>query len=86
MTRSLSQKQRPLQVLLVFGLLLVLGLSANRANAQDVSLDLAFVTHLDMEMPEQDVYIERERGTGKVYRVTPGDHNMSATLRSTRPP
>jgi len=36
------------------------------------SIDLAFVTHLDMDLPEQDVYIERERGSGEVYRVTKG--------------
>ena len=31
-----------------------------------VSIDLAFKTHLDMDMPEQDVYIERVPGSGKV--------------------
>ena len=50
------------------------------ANAQDVSLDLAFVTHLDIDLPEQDVFIEREAGSGNVYRVTKGDHNMNAPL------
>ena len=45
-----------------------------------VSLQLAFMTHLDMELPEQDVFIEREAGSGKVFRVTTGDHNMNAPL------
>ncbi|MDT8436115.1 MAG: hypothetical protein RRA92_05100 [Gemmatimonadota bacterium] len=43
-------------------------------------LRLAFVTHLDMDMPEQDVYIERQPGSGEVFRVTTGDHDMSAPL------
>ena len=51
-----------------------------------VSLDLAFVTHLDMELPEQDVYIEREPGSGEVYRVTGGDHDMNAPLFKTAVP
>ena len=51
--------------------------------AEAVSIDLAFVTHLDMEMPEQDVFIEREPGSGDVYRVTLGDNDMSAPLFKT---
>jgi len=47
------------------------------------SIDLAFVTHLDMDLPEQDVYIERERGSGEVYRVTKGDNDMNAPLYKT---
>lgn len=47
------------------------------------ALNLAFVTHLDMDLPEQDVYIEREPGSGAVYRVTKGDHNMNAPLYKT---
>lgn len=43
-------------------------------------LDIAFVTHLDVDLPEQDVYIEREPGSGEVYRVTKGDNDMSAQL------
>ena len=48
-----------------------------------VSLDLAFVTHLDMDLPEQDVFIEREPGSGEVWRVTKGDNDMNATLYKT---
>ena len=61
-------------------LLLVISLPTQ---AQDVSLDLAFVTHLDLDLAEQDVYIEREAGSGKVYRITKGDHNMNARLFAT---
>ena len=45
-----------------------------------VSIKLAFVTHLDADLPEQDVYIERVPGSGDVYRVTRGDNDMSAPL------
>jgi hypothetical protein len=45
-----------------------------------VVLDLAFVTHLDANLPEQDVFIEREPGSGQVYRVTKGDHDLLAPL------
>lgn len=44
------------------------------------AIDLAFVTHLDANLPEQDVFIERVAGSGEVFRVTPGDNNMNATL------
>lgn len=45
--------------------------------------ELAFSTHLDMNLPEQDVYIERTPGSNEVYRVTNGDHDMSAQLFAT---
>ena len=50
------------------------------SGAAPVSIDLAFVTHLEMDLPEQDVFIEREPGSGQVYRVTKGDHDMNAPL------
>lgn len=43
-------------------------------------IDLAFMTHLDMELPEQDVFIEREAGSNEVFRVTIGDNDMNAQL------
>ncbi len=51
-----------------------------------VSIDLAFITHLDANLPEQDVYIERVAGSGDVFRVTSGDNNMGATLFKTAVP
>ncbi|NIN11725.1 MAG: hypothetical protein GTO61_10060 [Gemmatimonadales bacterium] len=48
-----------------------------------VSIDLAFMTHLDMDLPEQDVFIEREPGSGEVWRVTKGDNDMNARLYRT---
>lgn len=48
-----------------------------------VALEIAFITHLDANMPEQDVYIERVPGSGEVYRVTTGDNDMNAPLYAT---
>lgn len=61
----------------------VVSVVAAPAGAEEVSLDLAFVTHLDMNMPEQDVFLERTPGSGEVYRVTQGDHDMNAPLYRT---
>lgn len=53
---------------------------AQVSHGQDVSVELAFITHLDADLPEQDVYIERVADSGKFYRVTKGDHNMAAQV------
>ncbi len=45
-----------------------------------VSLDLTFIYHVDADMHEQDIFVEREPGSGEVYRVTKADQNMSAPL------
>jgi len=52
--------------------------------AKTISFRIAFKTHLEMDLPEQDVFIERE--AGKVYRVTKGDHDMNAPLFKTAIP
>ncbi|MEZ4425300.1 MAG: hypothetical protein R3E98_18015 [Gemmatimonadota bacterium] len=50
------------------------------------SIELAFATHLDMDLPEQDVYLERAPGSGEVFRVTKGDHDLAAPLyKAARP-
>ncbi|MEM8487334.1 MAG: hypothetical protein AAF564_17410 [Bacteroidota bacterium] len=54
-----------------------------KAINDDVKLEVAFMTHLDMDLPEQDIFIEREAGSEDVYRVTKGDHNMNAELYAT---
>ena len=51
-----------------------------------LSIDLAFMTHLDMNLPEQDVFIEREPGSSEVWRVTNGDNDMNAPLYKTAIP
>jgi len=53
---------------------------------EDMTIELAFVTHLDMNLPEQDVFIEREPGSDEVYRVTGADHDMKAQLFKTAVP
>lgn len=50
------------------------------------TIDLAFHTHLDADLPEQDVYIERTPGSGEVWRVTKGDNDMRAPLFKTAIP
>lgn len=54
--------------------------AAKASKGESVSIDLAFVTHLDMDLPEQDVFIERTPGSNEVFRVTTGDNNMNAKL------
>lgn len=54
--------------------------SSAAEQSQPQAIELAFVTHLDMEMPEQDVFIQRQPGSQQVYRVTVGDNNMQAPL------
>jgi len=49
----------------------------------EYSFEVAFLTHLDMDLPEQDVFIERTPGSGEVYRVTKGDHDLKAPLFKT---
>ena len=48
----------------------------------DAPVDLAFrfKRHIDDELAEQDVFIEREPGSGKVYRPTKGDRDLSLPL------
>ena len=49
----------------------------------ELAFEIAFVNHLDANMPEQDVYIERKPGSGEIYRVTKGDNDMNAPLFGT---
>lgn len=79
----------------LFTLWLGMAAAATTANAEPANaeaadagytIDLAFITHLDASMPEQDVFIERESGSGQVYRVTVGDNDMNAPLFKTAVP
>lgn len=45
-------------------------LIAMPATAQSEPITVDFVTHLDMEMVEQDVFVEKTDGSGDVFRVT----------------
>ncbi len=68
---------------LVLGILVISAAFTATPVIPSTVLELAFGTHLDMEMPEQDVFIEREKGSGEVWRVTKGDNDMSAPLFKT---
>lgn len=75
---------------LLFIVWLGTGLTVTSAHADEVrgggskvdtyTIDLAFVTHFDASLPEQDVFIERESGSDLVYRATFGDDDMNAPL------
>lgn len=58
------------------------------ASAGSTVIKLQFVNHLQAKMPggEQDVFIEKPAGSGKVYRVTPADKDMAAPLYATAQP
>ncbi len=51
-----------------------------------VELDLAFIFHIDEDLAEQDIFVEREPGSGEVYRPTKGDRDMSMPLYATAEP
>jgi hypothetical protein len=56
---------------------------AAQSEPSEYTFDISFKTHLDMDLPEQDVYIERDPGSGQVWRVTKGDNDMRAPLYKT---
>lgn len=45
-----------------------------------VSMELSFIFHVDEGLTEQDVFFEREQGTGDIFRPTAADRNMGAPL------
>jgi hypothetical protein len=45
-----------------------------------VSIDINFVLHIDEDLAEQDVFIERVPGSGEVYRATKGDRDLNQPL------
>jgi len=76
--------------ILLFIIWLGMGLTLTTARAESVfdggsepntyTIDLAFVSHLAANLPEQDVFIEREPDSGEVFRVTIRDKDMSVPL------
>lgn len=83
MNMNNSSAKRFLAIVGAVALLSCVTAKAQSAETKENSIALSFVTHLDAGLPEQDVYIEREAGSGDVYRVTSGDHNMGAQLYGT---
>ncbi len=98
MSNQATDRNQPLRMTMVgAGLLLAAAATSGADHASpshrslaeadtSMSIELAFMTHLDMELPEQDVFIEREVGSGEVWRVTRGDNDMSAPLFKTAVP
>lgn len=95
MGKQAIRRNQPIQLAVVGGTLLLGTMALTGADGasgaiRDVapadtatSIELAFITHLDADLPEQDVYIEREPGSSEVWRVTKGDNDMSAQLYKT---
>ncbi len=51
-----------------------------------VSFDIEFRYHVEDEVAEQDVYIERQSGASQVWRVGPAERNMDAPLYASAEP
>ena len=81
---------RLIQKSMIAGLATCIGagaaLAAGTAYDDPVDLDLAFVFHIDDDLAEQDVFVEREPGSGEVYRPTKGDRDMSLPLYAAAEP
>ena len=52
----------------------VVTMASHAAALAGDTVELTFVDHLEAKMIEQDVYVEKERGSGMVSRVTVDDH------------
>ena len=51
-----------------------------------VELDITFVFHIDDNLPEQDVFVERGRGSNEVFRPTRGDRDLNQPLYASATP
>ncbi len=58
---------------ITFLALIILVFSAFTSEPTDKTIELTFVDHLKAGMIEQDVFVEKEPGSGLVYRVLPGE-------------
>jgi len=56
------------------------------ATSNPVKVDLTFATHLDADMAEQDVFVERTPGSGEVFRPTKADHEGTAAVYAAATP
>ncbi len=45
-----------------------------------VELDISFVFHIDDDLAEQDIFVEREPGSGKVFRPTKAERDLDQPL------
>lgn len=51
-----------------------------------VDIDLTFGYHIDADMAEQDVFIERKTGSSEVFRATRGDRNLHQPIFASAEP
>ena len=72
--RNLVNRRSTLLVAMVlFAALIVSACTSIVAQPQTQTFELQSLSHIAMGLPEQDVYIEREPGSGQVVRVAPGE-------------
>lgn len=64
---------------IALAVLLSVGVLVSQATA-GMAIKLQFMNHLQMKLPEQDIFIEKPAGSGKIFRVTGADKDMSAPL------
>ena len=70
----------------------VLALCAQSVVANDaaydkpVKIDLNFVYHIEADMAEQDVFVEHQPGSGKVFRATKGDRDLAQPIYASAEP
>ena len=69
----MNRKSTLLVVVVLLAALLVSACTGVVAQPQTQTFELQSVSHIAMGLPEQDVYIEREAGSGQVVRVLPGE-------------
>ncbi|MBG6176545.1 hypothetical protein IWQ55_004209 [Labrenzia sp. EL_208] len=55
-------------------------ISANAAYDAEESMSLTFIFHIDEDLAEQDVFIEKVAGSGELFRPTGATRNMDAPL------
>jgi hypothetical protein len=51
-----------------------------------VALDIVFKFHIDDDLAEQDVFVERQPGSGEVFRPTKAERNMKQPLYGAQKP
>ena len=51
-----------------------------------VELDITFVFHIDDDLAEQDVFVEREPGSGQVFRPTKAERDLDQPLYAAAKP
>ncbi len=66
--------------------LAIADLAATELLDRPVQLDLVFKLHVDDSLAEQDIYIEREKGSGLIYRPTKAERDLNQPLYAAADP